>query len=150
MDKILKVLDLYGVRDQIILDEAVTQVTDEDVDVRELRTFLAASPFTKKKLTQEDVDKEFYPIMIDMVLPTRFVGISRFDNPCKLVHIHQNGREYVFQLEDKVVKFPESGGDHTGGLMTARVIFNEDSDYKRFMTEFVLKFSAWDIKEKVL
>jgi len=150
LDKIRKVLDLYGVSNEIILDESVSRVTDEDIDVRELRTFLAGLPFSKKKLTKEDINREFYPIMVDIILPTRFVGISRFDNTCKLVHIHQNGRQYVFQLEDRVVEFPESGGDHTGGLMTTRIIFEDDSEYKRFMTEFLLKFSSWNIREKVL
>ena len=61
-----------------------------------------------------------------------------------------NGQEYIFQYEDKVEEFPESHNDYTSGLLRSRVIFEDHNGYSKFMTEFVLKFSSWDIKEKVL
>jgi len=152
LDKIHKILDMYGVSGEIILDESVTQVTDEDVDVRELRTFLSGLPYSKKKLTQENIDQMYYPVIVDVILRPRFVGISKFNQPGKLVDIRQTsqGSEYVFQCEDRVAEFPESNHDYTSGLLRSRIVFDDPNEYSKFMTEFVLKFSHWDIKEKVL
>jgi hypothetical protein len=151
MDKMFKILEMYGVSNEIILDESVTQLTDEDVDVRELRTFLSGLPFVKKKLTSENVNQEFYPVLVDVVLKPRFVGISKFDKRSKLMDVKKSGHgeEYVFQCDDRVVEFPESSSDHTSGLLRFRVMLNDATEYSKFMTEFVLKFSAWDIKEKI-
>jgi hypothetical protein len=121
--------------------------SNKNINASKVHNFIKNYNGANFSLTDQDIDKEFYPTMMHIVPVGKFIGISKFDTMAKLVNIQND--DYVFQSGDMVETFSATTND-SDNLLQFRVVFNNMHDYSKFMTLLILTFADWKITEKRL